>query len=125
MLVVEVKRIMIALLISFTISPIPNLLIQTLHLFYLFTVKPYKYECYSISSLVMQILVVVFYIFSSLAKLYFDFHEVTKTSKEIHSYILVKLVLFGFIVIFFLIVAGYETYDNVRSIFRLRNNFQN
>ena len=123
MLVVEVKRIMIALLISFTISPIPNLLIQTLHLFYLFTVKPYKYDFYSNSSLVMQLLVAIFYFFSSLANLFFDFNEKTKITDEVHTLILTQMIVFGFIVLFFLIVAGYETYDNILSIFRLHNNF--
>ena len=86
---------------------------QSLHLFYLFTVRPFKYPFYTQASINMQLVILIFYIYLSLVNFYFDLSPHINTSSSIKSIMLATIIFFCFILLIFVLLSGYEFYGKV------------
>ena len=50
--------------VGLSVIQVPNLLFQIVHLIYLFTIRPFKYDFFNYSNIAMQVVVVLFYLYN-------------------------------------------------------------
>ena len=118
------SRIILMIFVGFSLIEIPNLLFQVLHLIYLFTVRPFRYDFFNFANITMQIFIVLFYLYSYIVSLYTAISEEVTTSYDIENILLSYIVLVCMIIFVFFCLGLYEFYERIK-FFKISMNYFN
>lgn len=110
----SIERVLIMIFVAVNIIQVPNLLFQIMHLIYLFTIRPFKFDFFNYSNISMQIFVVLFYLYQLIISLYTGISDEVTTSTDITRILLSYIVILCLMIFSYFCLGIYEFYERLK-----------
>ena len=112
----SIERLLIMIFVGVNLTLVPNVFFQILHLIYLFTIRPFKFDFFNYSNIGMQIFVVFFYLYALIVNLYKGISDEVTTSTDITRILLSYIIILCLIIFAYFGLGIYEFYERLKFL---------